>query len=315
MRQQGLAFTTPVDVPGWQRWLVFSAFARIVFFVLLFIGCGFGLSALVGLLGWNAKDASTTTHALGQLITRALPAVIAYLLLVKLLERRSLTELSPRKLVPGFLKGAAMGLLLFGAVVAVLALVGSYHVTGTNPGAQWLPALLVAGLGAGIGEEIIMRGVMFRIIEEGLGTWIALIISALLFGAAHLGNPGATLWSSAAIAIEAGLLFGMLYHVTRSLPICMGLHAAWNFAQGTIFGIPVSGTDVEGWLVSTRSGPDWLSGGVFGAEASVIALTLCSLCSLALLVVALRRGSIVPCRPWQWLLRRAGGKTATAQVS
>ena len=87
-------------------------------------------------------------------------------------------------------------------------------------------------------------------------------------------------------------------HVTRSLPVCMGVHAAWNFAQGTIYGIPVSGSPAEGWLVSSRSGPDWLSGGVFGAEASVVALTLCTLCSLGLLLFALRRGSIVlPC--WQ----------------
>ncbi|MGN6383435.1 MAG: CPBP family glutamic-type intramembrane protease, partial [Dyella sp.] len=98
---------------------------------------------------------------------------------------------------------------------------------------------------------------------------------------------------SAAIAIEAGLLFGMLYHVTRSLPLCMGVHAAWNFAQGTIYGIPVSGMAVDGWLVSSRSGPDWLSGDVFGAEASVVALTLCTLCTLALFVIASRRGSIV----------------------
>jgi len=154
----------------------------------------------------------------------------------------------------------------------------------------------VVGLGAGIGEEIMFRGVLFRIVEEGLGTWWALAISALLFGALHIANPGATLWSSAAIAIEAGLLFGLLYHVTRSLAICMGVHAAWNFAQGTIYGIPVSGARADGWLVSTRSGPDWLSGGVFGAEASVVALGLCTLCSLGLLVVALRRGSIVPPR-------------------
>lgn len=184
--------------------------------------------------------------------------------------------------------------MLFSAVVGVLYLLGSYRVTGTNPYAQWLPALLMAGLGAGIGEEIICRGVLFRIVEEGLGSWWALLVSALFFGAVHIGNPGATLWSSAAIAIEAGLLFGMLYHVTRSLPACMGLHAAWNFAQGTIYGIPVSGTRADGWLVSARSGPDWLSGGAFGAEASVIALALCSLCTIGLLVVARRRGSIVP---------------------
>ena len=193
--------------------------------------------------------------------------------------------------------GTAAGLLLFSAVVGVLYLLGSYHVTGTNPDAPWVPALLMVGLGAGIGEEIICRGVLFRIVEEGLGSWWALVVSVLSFGAAHIANPGATLWSSAAIAIEAGLLFGMIYHLTRSLPLCMGLHAAWNFAQGTIYGIPVSGTPADGWLVSTRSGPDWLSGGVVGAEASVVALGLCSLCTLGLLVVALRRGSIVPFRP------------------
>lgn len=89
----------------------------------------------------------------------------------------------------------------------------------------------------------------------------------------------------------------MLYHVTRSLTLCMGVHGAWNFMQGTVYGIPVSGTTADGWLVSTRTGPDWLSGGVFGAEASVVALGLCSLATLALIVLALRRRSILPMRP------------------
>jgi hypothetical protein len=68
--------------------------------------------------------------------------------------------------------------------------------------------------------------------------------------------------------------------------------------QGTFFGIPVSGTEAHGWLISTRTGPDWLSGGVFGAEASVVALIVCSACSALLLIVALRRGTIVP-PAWQ----------------
>ena len=263
----------------------------------------FGMGAMVHVIGWGGKDAPANVHALAQFLMRAVPALLAYLLLVKLVERRPITELAPRRLLRDGIVGLLGGLLLFSAVVGVLYLLGSYHVIGTNPDAQWLPAMLMVGLGAGIGEEIITRGVLFRIVEEGLGTWVALIVSALFFGAAHIANPGATLWSSAAIAIEAGLLFGMLYHVTRSLPLCMGLHAAWNFAQGTIYGIPVSGLKADGWLVSTRSGPDWLSGGVFGAEASVIALTLCSLGTLALLAVAARRGSIVPRRSWRRLGR------------
>ncbi|HEV2682306.1 MAG TPA: type II CAAX endopeptidase family protein [Rhodanobacter sp.] len=299
MHDASVAFVTPAGAPRWKRWLVFSPLARLVIFTLLFIVLSFAMGRLIHVLGWGGKGASDVAHALGQLLMRALPALLAYLLLVKLVERRPVSELALRRLLPDGAIGMLAGLLLFSAAVGALYLLGSYHVTGTNPDADWLPALLMVGLGAGIGEEIITRGALFRIVEEGLGTWAALIVSALFFGAAHIANPGATLWSSAAIAIEAGLLFGMLYHVTRSLPICMGVHAAWNFAQGTIYGIPVSGLKTDGWLVSTRSGPDWLSGGVFGAEASVIALSLCSMCTLGLLIVALRRGSIVPFMPWR----------------
>ena len=293
MHERTVAFITPSEAPRWQRLLLFSPLARIAIFVAWFVGfmvmVQFGFFAL-GL----GKDTPILQRDLAQFVARALVPLAAYLILVKLIERRALTELAPRPLLPQGLLGVLIGLVLFSTVVAVLWLVGSYHVIGTRADAPWLGALLVVGLGAGIGEEIMFRGVLFRIVEEGLGTWWALAISALLFGAIHIANPGATLWSSTAIAIEAGLLLGLLYHVTRSLPICMGVHAAWNFAQGTIYGIPVSGSTAEGWLVSRRSGPDWLSGGVFGAEASVVALALCTLCSLGLLAIGLRRGSIVP---------------------
>jgi membrane protease YdiL (CAAX protease family) len=293
MQQKTLAFSTPIAAPAWQRWLLFSPLARIAIFVAWLVGLmvmvQFGFFAL-GL----GKDTPMLQQDLAQFVVRALVPLAAYLILVKQIERRALVELAPRTLLPQGLLGVLVGLILFSAIVAILWLVGSYHVTGTQADVPWLGALLVVGLGAGIGEEIIFRGALFRIVEEGLGTWWALAISALLFGAIHIGNPGATLWSSAAIAIEAGLLFGLLYHVARSLPLCMGVHAAWNFAQGTIYGIPVSGSTAKGWLVSRRSGPDWLSGGVFGAEASVVALALCTLCSLGLIAFALRRGSIVP---------------------
>lgn len=294
MQHLQLAFVTPPDAPAWQRWLVLSPAARIIFFAAMLIGFGMATHAATVALGWTARTADPLHHALARLSGQLLPAWIGYLILVRLIERRRMRELSPRDMPTFGVAGFVTGAVLFSVVVGVLWLAGSYHVIGTDPQMDWLPGVLVAGAGAGIGEEIVARGVIFRIVEEGLGTWWSLLISASFFGAAHIFNPGATLWSSAAIAIEAGLLLAMIYHVTRSLWACIGLHAAWNIMQGTVYGIPVSGGASKGWLVSTRTGPDWLSGGVFGAEASVVALGTCSLLTLALLVVALRRGSIVP---------------------
>jgi len=294
MSYSQLAFTTPPDAPGWQRWLVFSPLARLVFFtalVWLFIVIG---DRLIGWSGWYAPHAPALRRAVCEVVYRALPALFAYLLLTRLIEQRRADELALRRLPAYLIAGIVGGALLFSAVYGVLWLLGSYQIIGTNPHADWLPALLTAGVGAGVGEEIITRGALFRIVEEGLGTWWALAISAIFFGGAHMFNPDVTLWSIAAIGIEAGLMFGMLYHVTRSLWPCIGLHLAWNFTQGTVFGVAVSGTRPDGWLVSAHSGPDWLSGGTFGAEASVIALLACSLLTASLLVIALRRGSIVP---------------------
>ncbi|HET8764086.1 MAG TPA: type II CAAX endopeptidase family protein [Rhodanobacter sp.] len=290
-----LAFVPPPHTPRWLRLALYSPPARIALFVAALTVTTLAFGALVQvMLGTAPVPMSTAIGTVRYLASFVLPATLAYWFLVHVIEQRAATELAPRQLLRGVAVGVAFGLVLFSAVVGVLWLAGSYRGSGTNPGAHWLVALLGVGLGAAVGEEILLRGVLFRVIEEGLGTWWALAISALFFGFAHAGNPNATLWSSVAIAIEAGVLFALVYHLTRSLWPCIGLHAAWNFAQGTIYGIPVSGTAANGWLVSTRSGPDWLSGGAFGAEASVVAIALCSVCSLALLGIARRRGSIVP---------------------
>jgi membrane protease YdiL (CAAX protease family) len=129
--------------------------------------------------------------------------------------------------------------------------------------------------------------------EESLGTWLALLISALIFGLMHIANPNATLWSALAIAIEAGIMLAAAYTLTRRLWLPIGIHFAWNFVQGGIFGVAVSGNGVRGLLQSTLSGPALLSGGEFGAEASIFAVIVCLAAGVYLIQAAWKKGNIL----------------------
>ena len=107
-----------------------------------------------------------------------------------------------------------------------------------------------------------------------LGTWASVAISAVIFGGLYLANPHATVTGAVAIALEAGLMFAVLYALTRSLWVVVGVHAGWNLMQGLGLGIVVSGsTDRgEGFLVSHPAGSDLVGGGQFGIEASAVAV-------------------------------------------
>ena len=303
--------------PGWFRrfWRhpITQLLARILFFALAAMAIGYVLRQFIVLPSYKGEGgmASTLTETgatpwLRQLRS-LLPTILAYLLMVKLLERRKVSEFEARKaplhLATGWLVG--MGILL--AAAAALALPGYYSVQGTNPDASLLTPLLVLGIGAGVGEEIIARGILFRVVEECFGTWFALLFSAALFGLGHIANPNATWWSSLAIAVEAGFLLGMAFAWTRSLWFVIALHAAWNFTQGPILGIAVSGIAVDGLLESTLTGPPMLSGGEFGAEGSILTLVICVALAAFLAHKAIAAKRIVP--PY-WRRRRADGTVA-----
>ena len=222
-------------------------------------------------------------------------ALLGYWLLVRFVGGRPVIEVGGRgAALREFLVGLAIGALLMSAVIAVLALLGSYHVVDVG----WSTGIL-AGLGAGVfagfTEEILFRGILLRLIEGWVGTWWALAITAAFFGAAHLGNPQATIFGAAAIALEAGILLGACYLLTRRLWLAIGVHAAWNFVQGGIFGSDISGIGSGRGLIEARfTGPDLLTGGAMGVEGSIVAVLLCTTAGLAVLVAVHRRGLIVP---------------------
>jgi len=258
---------------------------------LAFIGVFFAAMLL-----WTSTIFLTTGIVpLGDIpLAELIGAVIAYPVLTFLMESRVWPyEIEPRRL-PGLLKGLLLGAVLASVCVGVLALVGSYSVTGFNGDYSPWTDLLVMGVCAGIAEEILYRGVLFRLVEEGLGTWGAVLVSALVFGGIHLTNPDGTLWGAVAIAIEAGILFAAVYVITRSLWWCIGLHFAWNIMEGPVFGSIVSGSGAQdSWLVASWSGPDILTGGVFGLEASIVPVILLGALGVCLLVYASRKGLMI----------------------
>lgn len=233
-------------------------------------------------------EADRATAAIALSAASALAILIVYWLFVRVMEHRSVGELAPSRAPAGLIGGAAIGFGLFALTMAILAGLGvaSFHAT---PGNSLLAPANMAIL-AGIGEELLMRGVLFRIFEEMFGSLVALIVSAGLFGAAHLGNPGATLTSGFAIALEAGLLLAACYMWTRNLWLAIGLHFGWNFTEGAIFGAAVSGNDFKGLYETKLAGTELFTGGAFGAEGSVVAVAVCLTAAVTFLTLAVRRG-------------------------
>ncbi len=209
----------------------------------------------------------------------------AYWLWARFVVRRDPMELAPRR-AGGVGFGALLGAALICAVVAIIALAGDLHLSaGDGPALAGLPGVAVL---AGVAEELIARGVVLRNLENVFGSAIALVLTAALFGWLHLGNPHATVLSTLAIGIEGGVMVAAVYIATRSLWWTIGVHFAWNFTQTTVFGIADSGHPGRGFLLSEIGGPEWLTGGVFGIEASAVSVVVCAAVAVVFLVRAQR---------------------------
>lgn len=222
-----------------------------------------------------------------------LPLVYAaYYVLVHFIERREITELSAPGAVRETAQGLAIGAVLFGSIMALLALAGTFKIVGMNhPGVLLAP--LMFAVSSAVFEEIFFRGVLFRLIERGLGSWIALAISAAAFGGLHLMNENATVIGALAIMLQAGIAMGAAFMMTRRLWLPIGIHLAVNFAQSGIIGTAVSGNEAgQGLMHAVFVGPDWLTGGVFGVEASIVTVAVGLAVSLAFIWRAGQKGNI-----------------------
>lgn len=219
----------------------------------------------------------------------------AYWAYVHYSERRPVRELSVRSAASEILAGLLAGGLLFSSVVAVLATFGAYSIERVGSLANFgsvVASMLPKLVSGALIEELLFRLVLLRLLERSFGTAWALALSSLAFGLAHLGNVGATPLVGILLGMELGLLLGAAYLLTRRLWFCTALHLAWNFTQGAVFSIAVSGQSGDGWLLGRLDGPTWLTGGDFGAEGSVVAVVICLVATAVLLKRAQRRQAI-----------------------
>jgi CAAX protease family protein len=277
--------------------LLLSAPLRLVWTVLLFIGTNAVLDwldiarARPGATAWVFRNAAV---ALGVLWVS-----------VRVLEGKRLREagLDPRRAPAELAAGFGLGAAIISAIVGLLAMAGAYRIQGlfaldagtSRAGLFWL--FFLALLLVGFAEEVRNRGILFRLLEQNLGTWGALALSAVAFGFGHWKNPGATVWSSLAIAFEGGVLLAALYAATRSLWLPIGVHWGWNLLEGPVWGAAVSGNSVGVLARGAFTGPSWLTGGAFGPEAGLPALVLGGVAGAVAVVWMVRRGEVRP-PPW-----------------
>jgi hypothetical protein len=231
-------------------------------------------------------------------------ALWVYVLFARFIERREPSDLAFN---PG-LKELGIGMLvgsgLYTLGVLVLIVLGYGRIEGMNPVSVMVPAI-AASFSAGFLEELLFRGALYRIVEEWLGSWISVLVSSVVFGMVHLMNPAATLTGAIFISIEAGVLLAAAYMLTRRLWLGIGFHISWNYTQSAVFGGVVSGSIAEPGLFKTVfTGPELMTGGGFGLEASLIPCIIATSAGVFLAIRAVRAGHVV--QPF-WSRARSAG--------
>jgi membrane protease YdiL (CAAX protease family) len=290
-RKYGVAlktFDSPSVLARLREWLPI----RLFLYALSVIATVVSATLLTRLL---VPPAPSPWHQLVLIKNLFLPlAVFAlYARLVHLLEQRRAREIEIRHELPTFLMGTLVGTSMMGVFFLALWGFGMAHISG-GTGADGLASEVIASMVTAMGEELLFRLVLFRILEEIGGTTVAILLSATVFGLSHGANPGATAISISALSIEGGVTLALAYVLTRNIWFAVGIHMSWNFTEGYVFGAYNSGLrDPHSLLRTTLSGSDLLTGGAFGPEGSMLLL------GIDLIVSTILMGLIVHQGGWQ----------------
>lgn len=208
----------------------------------------------------------------------------------KAIDKRSFSDYgfhAKKSWVIKFLAGNAMAAVAIGIIVAIqLNMDWMEYESIRQPEISYslvsdlIYWILIMGA-VSIWEEAYFRSYLIANLKEGMwfkatgahgATLIAVLVSALFFGLSHLGNPNST-WISTLNITIAGMVLAYPYIVTKSVAISVGMHLSWNYFQGAVFGLPVSGQEFDqSLMIAQVSGPEAFTGGSFGPEAGAAGL-------------------------------------------
>jgi len=269
---------------------------RILLFCIIFWCLATVSLAIKPIFGEMTKREYLSNYSLIIVLILAVAATVAVWYCRRRLDKKAFRSLglkTSKRSWMDLIFGFVLSSLMAGTFLLLTLLFGLVEITGFNWGAATgdiatpvgftgmmksftlftLLLLFLEHLMVGYWEELVFRGYLFQNMTDGLGLIPAILISCLLYGAMHHLNPNATYLSSIII-----ILFGFLriygYLATGMLWLSMGMHIGWNFFQGPVFGFAASGHEKASWLELSFSGPNWLSGGSFGPEGSLLIIPI-----------------------------------------
>jgi uncharacterized protein len=216
--------------------------------------------------------------------------LVSYYCLFRFYDKRKITELSIKYLPKEMFGGFLFGFLTISLSIFILYLSGHYQafsITTTHYTARMLTVLLFAG----IVEDLFHRGLIVRVIEDWLGTHVAIVI-AMLVELQHIFNPNSNLFSFFGDLIW-GFTMAMMFIYTKRIWLPYFFHIGWNFAQ-PFYGSNLTGTNDMGSIIQSKfNGPELLTGGAFGIENSIITLSFLLFIGITLYYLAKKEGKIV----------------------
>lgn len=226
-------------------------------------------------------------------VAEAIVATTAYIFIFRLYEKRRIHELSPGQFMNNAVMGFLIGSVLQALVILIIYFFGSFIVVNVNHISALVGPVAFA-LSAGFVAEILLIGIVFRLLEQQTGTSIALFVFIILFAVMHVNVKGASAVSIGATAMQAGLLLPASFVYRRNLWLPIFLHFGWDLAEPGIFGgINPSSSLTQGLLTSRISGNILITGGETGPQDSLSSLLFCLFLGFIFLLLAKQRNNLI----------------------